>query len=192
MIFRKWAKRDSRTYSAIGAYVLRCFSTAEMMLQEMNGGVDLRDHGFYRSAKLCENFFCGTAEMYQTLMLQERELFKILVSDWTWYELSNRASILVLMKNFVKGKETITLELKTREIQPKNIVEMKGLIERTLEEVKSLEKNTSSQTKPKIQEPDFDKQKSDLKSITLFTKLLKDPALVFWKGFKRAFFFRQR
>lgn len=159
---------------------------------EMNGGVDLRDHGFYRSAKLCEDFFCSTAELYQSLTLQEKELFKVLVSDWTWHELSNRASLLGLMKNFVKGKETIALELKTREIQPKNIVEMKGLIERALEEVKSLEKNTSSQMEPRIQEPDFDKQKSDLKSITLFTKLLKDSAIIFWKSFKKAFLFHNR
>ena len=159
---------------------------------EMNGGVDLRDHGFYRSVKLCENFFCSAAELYQSLTLQEKELFKILVSDWTWYELSNRASILGLMNNFVKGKETIASKLKTKEIQPKNIVEMKGLVERVLEEVKSLEKNPLSQVELKIQEPDSKKQKPSLKSIALFIKTLKDSALIFWKGFKKAFFFGHR
>lgn len=152
---------------------------------EMNRGVDLRDHGFCRSAKLCENFFCSAAELYQSLTLEEKELFKILVSDWTWYELSNRASLFGLMKDFVKEKETIALKLKTRKTQPKNIVEMKDLIKMTLEEVKSLEKNRLSQKEPKIQEPDFDKQKSNPKSIALFIKLLRDSALIFWKGFKK-------
>ena len=45
---------------------------------QMNGGVDLRDYGFYRSAEICENFFCHAAEIYQGLTSQEKELFKIL------------------------------------------------------------------------------------------------------------------
>jgi len=45
---------------------------------QMNGGVDLRDYGFYRSAEICENFFCRAAEIYQGLTSQGKELFKIL------------------------------------------------------------------------------------------------------------------
>jgi len=153
---------------------------------EMNGGIDLRDHGFYRSAKLCENFFCGAAELYQSLTTQEKELFKILVWDWTWYEMSNRASVLTLMNNFVKGKETMVLKLKTKEIQPKDIVEMKGLIEETLEEVRSLKRSPLGQMEPKIQESDFERQKPSA------TKLLKDSIHIFWKSFKKAFLFRHR
>jgi len=40
--------------------------------------MDLRDYGFYRSAEICENFFCHAAEIYQGLTSQEKELFKIL------------------------------------------------------------------------------------------------------------------
>lgn len=156
---------------------------------EMNKGVDLRDHGFYRSAKLCENFFCRAAELYQGLTLEEKKLFKILISDWTWYELSNLASLNSLMKDFVKGKETMVLKLKTRKIQPKNIVEMRDLMERSLEELRSLEKNSPSQTESKIRESGSKGKGPNLDSNALFIKPLRDCALIFWKGLKKAFFF---
>ncbi len=100
---------------------------------EMNQGKDLRNHGFYKSAKLCENFYCKAAELYQTLKSQEKELLSILLSNWTWYEMSDQGSLLSLMRNFLKVKDMIAVKLKTEQIQLKNISEIKGMMEKTLE-----------------------------------------------------------
>lgn len=162
---------------------------------EMNGGMDLRDHGFYKSAKLCENFFCGAAELYQSLTPQEKELFNILISHWTWYELSNRASVLGLIRGFVKCKERVISRLKNEEFQSKNMIEIKGLIERTLEELRSSEKDLKAHADlSEIQRSHCRKQEQSTKSgLRFFTvKPFKGLIAVFWKGFKEAFFIRYR
>lgn len=102
---------------------------------EMNQGKDLRNHGFYKSAKLCENFYCKAAELYQTLTSQEKELFRILLSNWTWYEMSDQGSLLSLMRNFLKVKDIIALKLKTEEVQLKDVSELNRLLEKSLVEV---------------------------------------------------------
>jgi hypothetical protein len=57
---------------------------------QMNNGQDLRDFGFYKSAEECGPFFCASSEIYAQLTPEERKMFKKMIRDWDWYDLSNQ------------------------------------------------------------------------------------------------------
>ncbi len=57
---------------------------------EMNGGRDLRDCGFYKSARTCQDFFCAAAEIYAGFTPEQQRWFRISIRDWDWYDLSDQ------------------------------------------------------------------------------------------------------
>ncbi len=109
---------------------------------EMNKGIDLRDYGFYKSAKKCQDFFCATAEVYEKFTPEQQRWFRISIRTLDWYDLSNQDKTYSMITRFREILPRIEEAVKANMEEKKTKMVLDELLK---SDVKSVSRITASQ-----------------------------------------------